>query len=173
MRPGAVIAAAGIPGGFRAYEKLKNTDRNAMLRRMIRTFQRAGVEDIVIVTGYRAQETEKGLAKMGAAFLRYEDYETAQMLDFAVRGFRYLKNSDRIFFCPADVPLFTEDTLKAMMECATTRQARVVIPVYKERASGPDRYRTDGSNCSLQRGAGAERSARCFRGGNMSASGRG
>ena len=86
MRPGAVIAAAGIPGGFRAYEKLKNTDRNAMLRRMIRTFQRAGVEDIVIVTGYRAQETEKGLAKMGAAFLRCEDYETAQMLDFAVRG---------------------------------------------------------------------------------------
>ena len=95
MRPGAVIAAAGIPGGFRAYEKLKNTDRNAMLRRMIRTFQRAGVEDIVIVTGYRAQETEKGLAKMGAAFLRCEDYETAQMLDFAVRGFRYLKNCDR------------------------------------------------------------------------------
>ena len=137
MRVGAVIAAAGTPGGFRAYDKLKNTDRNAMLRRMIYTFRRAGAEDIVVVTGYRAQETEKSLAKLGAAFLRCGDYEHVQMLDLAVQGFRYLKNCDRIFFCPADVPLFTEDTLKAMMECATTRQARVVIPVYKERKGHP------------------------------------
>lgn len=137
MRPGAVIAAAGIPGGFRAYEKLKNTDCNAMLRRMIRTFQRAGVEDIVIVTGYHAQETEKGLAKMGAAFLRCEDYETAQMLDFAVRGFRYLKNCDRIFFCPADVPLFTDGTIKSMLRCAKDQNVPVVIPVCGGRKGHP------------------------------------
>ena len=137
MRVGAVIAAAGTPGGFRAYDTLKNTDRNAMLRRMIYTFRRAGAEDIVVVTGYRAQETEKSLAKLGAAFLRCGDYEHVQMLDLAVQGFRYLKNCDRIFFCPADVPLFAEDTLKAMAECATTRQVRVVIPVYKERKGHP------------------------------------
>ena len=137
MRVGAVIAAAGTPGGFRAYDKLKNTDRNAMLRRMIYTFRRAGAEDIVVVTGYRAQETEKSLAKLGAAFLRCGDYEHVQMLDLAVQGFRYLKNCDRIFFCPADVPLFAEDTLKEMAECATTRQVRVVIPVYKERKGHP------------------------------------
>ena len=71
MRPGAVIAAAGIPGGFRAYEKLKNTDRNAMLRRMIRTFQRAGVEDIVICDrisragdGERACKNGRGVSQV-------------------------------------------------------------------------------------------------------------
>mgnify|MGYP001623330711 CR=1 FL=1 len=68
MRSGAVIAAAGTPGGFRAYDKLENTDRNAMLRRMIYTFRRAGVEDIVGITGYRAQETES--YKAGRAFLK-------------------------------------------------------------------------------------------------------
>ena len=49
MRVGAVIAAAGTPGGFRAYDKLKNTDRNVMLRRMIYTFRHAGVEDVAVV----------------------------------------------------------------------------------------------------------------------------
>ena len=44
MRTGAVIAAAGTPGGFRAYDKLENTDAGVMLRRMIYTFRRAGVE---------------------------------------------------------------------------------------------------------------------------------
>lgn len=137
MRPGAVIAAAGIPGGFRAYEKLNNTDRCSMLRRMIRTFQRAGAEDVVVVTGFQAEETEKGLTKLGAAFLRCDDYESAQMLDFAVRGFRYLKNCDYIFFCPADVPLFADSTLKSMLACASGQAGRIVIPVWKGRKGHP------------------------------------
>lgn len=137
MRPGAVIAAAGIPGGFRAYEKLNNTDRSSMLRRMIRTFQRAGVEDVVVITGFQAGETEKALAKMGAAFLRCDDYESAQMMDFAVRGFRYLKNCSRIFFCPADVPLFTDNTLRNMLASAAEKSGRIVIPVYRGRKGHP------------------------------------
>ena len=133
MRAGAVIAAAGTPGGFRAYDKLENTDAGAMLRRMIYTFRRAGVEDVAVVTGYRAKETEKSLAKLGAAFLRCEDYEHVQMLDLAVKGFRYLKDCERIFFCPADVPLFTEDTLREML----AQPAPVVIPVCKGRKGHP------------------------------------
>ena len=50
MRIGAVIAAAGTPGGFRAYDKLENIDGTAMVGRMIENFRLAGVEDIVVVT---------------------------------------------------------------------------------------------------------------------------
>ena len=79
MRIGAVIAAAGTPGGFRAYEELEHTDGTTMVRRMIETFRLAGVEDIVIVTGYRAKETEKRLAKLGAVFLRREERNLKNM----------------------------------------------------------------------------------------------
>ena len=134
MRIGAVIAAAGAPGGFRSYDELEHTDGSSMIRRMIYSFRRAGVEDIAVVTGYKAEETEKTLAKLGAVFLRTENYETEQMLDFAARGFRYLAgNCSRIFFCPADVPLFTERTLKKMME----QDAPAVIPVYEGRRGHP------------------------------------
>lgn len=133
VRSGAVIAAAGVPGGFRSYDKLEHTDRNAMLRRMIYTFRRAGVEDIAVLTGYMAEETEKSLAKLGVAFLRCSDYETGEMIDFAVRGFRYLKNCGRIFFCPADVPLFTEETLGHMLG----EDVPVVIPVHEGRKGHP------------------------------------
>ena len=143
MRTGAVIAAAGTPGGFRAYDKLENTDAGVMLRRMIYTFRRAGVEDVAVVTGYRAKETEKSLAKLGAVFLRCGDYENVQMLDLAIRGFQYLKNCERIFFCPADVPLFTENTLEMML----AQGAPVVIPVCGGRKGHPvliDADLTDG-----------------------------
>lgn len=133
MRAGAVIAATGVPGGFHAYDDLKNTDRNVMLRRMIRTFQRAGAEDIVILTGERAEETEKSLSRLGVAFLRCEDFESGQMMDFAVRGFRYLKKCDRIFFCPADVPLFSDDTIRKMLSV----KEQIVIPVCGGRKGHP------------------------------------
>ena len=134
MRIGAVIAAAGTPGGFRAYDKLENIDGTAMVGRMIENFRLAGVEDIVVVTGYRARETEKSLAKRGVVFLRREDYETAEMLDFVKDGLAYLEKScDRIFFCPADVPLFTEETLKKMAE----HKADVVVPLYEGRKGHP------------------------------------
>lgn len=134
MRIGAVIAAAGTPGGFRSYDELEHVDGSSMIRRMIYSFRRAGVEDIAVVTGYRAEETEKRLAKLGAVFLRTEKYETEQMLDFAARGFAYLENTcGRIFFCPSDVPLFTENTLRIMLE----QDAPVVIPVYEGRKGHP------------------------------------
>lgn len=133
-RLGAVIAAAGAPGGFRAYDRLAHTEGTDMVRRMIGTFRRAGVEEIAVITGYRAEETEKSLAKQGVVFLRCENYETAQMLDFAVMGIRYLaKTCGRFYFCPSDVPLFEEHTLRMM----AGEDAPVVIPVYRGRKGHP------------------------------------
>ena len=131
---GAVIAAAGTAGGFRAYEKLEHTDGNTMVRRMVGTFRRSGVDEIVVVTGYRAEETEKSLAKQGVVFLRCEDYEKVQMLELAALGINYLaKTCERIFFCPSDVPLFGEGTLRAMEDS----EAAVVIPVYEGHKGHP------------------------------------
>ena len=65
------------------------------------------------------------------------------MLDLAVKGFRYLKNCGKIFFCPADVPLFTENTLKMML----LQDVPVVIPVCGGRKGHPvliDADLTDG-----------------------------
>ena len=39
MRIGAVIAAAGTPGGFRAYEELEHTDGTTMRRSVWREWR--------------------------------------------------------------------------------------------------------------------------------------
>ena len=134
MRIGAVIAAAGRPGGFSSYDEMEYIEGSSMVRRMIGNFRRAGVEDIAVVTGYRAEETEKSLVKLGVFFLRADDYEEKQMLDFAVQGLSYLSNTcGRIFFCPSDVPLFSEKTIRKMME----DDSPVVIPVCGGRKGHP------------------------------------
>lgn len=129
-----MIAAAGTPGGYRTYDEMEKVAGADMLRRMIQSFQRAGVEDIVVVTGYRAEETEKNLVKMGVVFLRSTEYDREQMLDQAVRGLNHLKKTcGRIFFCPAGVPLFTEDTVRSLMK----EEGKAVIPMCGGRKGHP------------------------------------
>ena len=82
MKTGAVIAAAGVPGGFSSYDTMENVDAADMIRRMIFSFRRAGVADIVVVTGYKAEETERKLKKLGVVFLRSPSYETEQLIDY-------------------------------------------------------------------------------------------
>ena len=134
MKTGAVIAAAGVPGGFSSYDTMENVDAADMIRRMIFSFRRAGVADIVVVTGYKAEETERKLKKLGVVFLRSPSYETEQLIDYAARGFSYLRHScRRIFFCPAENPLFTEETIRLMLE----QKAPVVIPSYEGKKGHP------------------------------------
>ena len=134
MKTGAVIAAAGVPGGFSSYDTMENVDAADMIRRMIFSFRRSGVADIVVVTGYKAEETERKLKKLGVVFLRSPSYETEQLIDYAARGFSYLRHScRRIFFCPAENPLFTEETIRLMLE----QKAPVVIPSYEGKKGHP------------------------------------
>ena len=95
MRVGAVIAAAGKSGGYKSYEKMKSVDGIQVLRQMILNFKRAGVDEIVLITGYQAEQVEKKLAKLGAVFLRSEDYEKEEMITSAVRGMNYLNRAVR------------------------------------------------------------------------------
>ena len=141
MRVGAVIAAAGKSGGYKSYDKMKSVDGIQVLRQMILNFKRAGVDEIVLITGYQAEQVEKKLAKLGAIFLRSEDYEKEEMITSAVRGMNYLKpRCEKFFFCPAGVSLFTEDTVRVLMQKAKENEnnhEKVYVPVWEERKGHP------------------------------------
>ena len=104
--------------------------------RVITNFQRAGIQDIAIVTGYRGEELEKSLKGSGVVFLRNDHYETTRMFDSACIGFSYLKDRcDAVFFCPVDVPFFTDETVKAEMNRAES--ADIIVPYCHARPGHP------------------------------------
>lgn len=134
MRVGAVITAAGMSTRMHQFKQMMKVGDMMLAERVVINFKRCGIKDIVMVTGYRAEELEKNLNKLGITFLKNKDYETTQMLDSAKLGFEFLKDRcDRIFFCPADVALFTEDTVLAEL----SRNEPLVIPTNKEKWGHP------------------------------------
>lgn len=134
MNIGAVIVAAGMSTRMKDFKQLMKIGDLTMAERVIVNFRRAGVKDIVMVTGCQAKKLEKELCHLGVTFLRNENYETTQMFDSAKIGLTYLKDRcDKILFCPVDVPFFSDETVDKLLK----QKGKLVFPVCKNKIGHP------------------------------------
>ncbi len=117
MTTAALIVAAGMSSRMGDFKPLLNIGSISIAQRVVATFQQAGVEKIVMVTGYNAVMLERHLAGNGVVFLRNDNYETTQMFDSVRIGLSYLRDKCcRVLFTPVDIPLFTADTVRRLLE---------------------------------------------------------
>ena len=116
MQTAALITAAGMSSRMGEFKPMLNIGSISIAQRIIATLQQAGVEKIVMITGYNAAQLERHLAGQGLIFLRNEAYAATQMFDSVRIGLEYLKGKcDRVLFTPVDIPLFTAATVQALL----------------------------------------------------------
>ena len=126
MKTGAVIVAAGMSSRMGTFKPMLQIGSISVAKRIISTLQQSGAELVVVVTGNQADMLEKHLARSGAVFVRNENYASTQMFDSAKIGLEYIENKcDRVLFTPIDVPLFTSQTVSALLE----NDADFAVPV--------------------------------------------
>lgn len=126
MRTGAVIVAAGMPAGEKSFDPLLTLGSISIAQRVVATFRQAGIEKIVMVTGFQAEAVERHMARYGLIFLRNEDFVRTKMFDSARIGLSYIRDKcDRVLFTPVDIPLFTAATVNALLET----EAALACPV--------------------------------------------
>ncbi|MBR4210456.1 MAG: NTP transferase domain-containing protein [Lachnospiraceae bacterium] len=112
----ALIVAAGMSSRMGDFKPMLNIGSISIAERVVATFQQAGIEHIIMVTGYNATTLERHLSGNGIVFLRNEQYETTQMFESACIGLSYLKDKcHRILFTPVDIPLFTASTVETLL----------------------------------------------------------
>ena len=134
MGTGAVIVAAGMSSRMGDFKPLLQLGGLSFIQRVVANFQQAEVSPNVVVTGHRAQELERHLARLRVVCVRNPDYAHSQMFDSAMLGFGYIREKcDRAFFTPVDIPLFTCRTVQRLMESS----APVAKPVCGGRTGHP------------------------------------
>lgn len=117
MTCAALITAAGMSSRMGEFKPMLNLGTISIAQRVVSTFRQAGISRIVMVTGCRAQELERHLSGNSIIFLRNEDYEHTQMFDSVKIGLSYLAGKcDAVLFTPVDIPLFTVNTVRALLE---------------------------------------------------------
>lgn len=134
MSTGAVIVAAGMSSRMGEFKPLLTIGSISIVKRIVATLKQAGIDKIVMVTGYNADSLERHLAGNGLIFLRNEDYSRTQMFDSAKIGLEYLADKcNKILFTPVDIPLFTVKTVTTLLDS----EAELACPVFKGEAGHP------------------------------------
>ena len=86
MQTAALIVAAGMSSRMGDFKPMLNIGSISIAQRVVASLQQAGVEKIVMVTGYNAVQLERHLSGLGIVFLRNENYEHTQMFESACIG---------------------------------------------------------------------------------------
>ena len=139
MNYGAVIVAAGMSTRMKQFKQLMKIGNMSFAERVITNFRRAGVRDIVMVTGFQADQLEKALKDFDITFIRNEDYASTEMFDSVRMGFAFMQGRcDRLFFSPVDVPFFTDETvLREIRMMNEDPDVKVIVPVCDGRDGHP------------------------------------
>ena len=126
MRNAAVIIATGI---FTDNGSKQLIAENSLTytERLVHAFMKAGVEDLVILTGYHGDRLAKLLEDTPAVCLPASKEDRADYFMAVKTGLRIVKNRcDRAFVCPVTTKIPKHETLLELM----SRKADVVVPVY-------------------------------------------
>lgn len=126
METAALIVAAGMSSRMGSFKPMLNIGSISVAQRVIANFRQAGINKIVMITGFNATMLERHLAGNNIIFLRNENYERTQMFDSVKIGLNYLSDKcERLLFTPVDVPLFTSQTVKKLLSSG----AKLACPV--------------------------------------------
>ena len=151
MRLKGLIAAAGRSrrmDGFKPFMKLNGFP---MICMTVQSLKNAGIEDITVVTGYRAQETEAVLKPLGVKTVENTAYADTDMLYSVQMGLRRMKDADAVFFLPGDVPMVSPGSMQKMKAKLTeiSDQIQVYQPVVGLKKAHPPVLLPSAYNCIL------------------------
>ena len=134
MRTGAVVVAAGHKSSVSSFSPMLPIGDSTVIRRIIITLKRSGIDPVVVVTGKQGDEVEKHIAGLRVICLRNQNYGNTQMYNSICLGLNYIEDlRDRVFILPAKFPMFLPETIKRMMDM----DAQVVCPVFEGRRGHP------------------------------------
>ncbi|ATW25749.1 NTP transferase domain-containing protein [Candidatus Formimonas warabiya] len=138
MKTGAVVAVAGLSLRMKSFKPMLQLAGSTVIKTAVSTLKSAGVSPVVVVTGNNAEQLTKHLANLDVVCIYNENFATTDMYYSASMGLRYIQDkTDRVFFLPADVPLFSRQSLFTMMGYMDCSNCRILTPEHNGKGGHP------------------------------------
>ena len=134
----AIILAAGYSSRALDFKPLLPLGGMTLLERAVRLFQKAGIEDLRVVLGYRAADLLLLLQEWNIPAVINEEYATG-MFSSVTAGVASLEPDRKAFFLlPVDIPLVRPQTLLELMQAYPEgREDCIIHPVFHSRRGHP------------------------------------
>ena len=132
-----VILAAGLSRRMGQFKPLLTLGGRSLIQRVVACLDQAGVHEIRVVTGHRAEELRPVLAGLGLAEVPNPDY--AQDMYTSVRaGVAALPPGlDAFFLLPVDIPLVRPASLVHLKAAFAAARPALALPDFRGRTGHP------------------------------------
>lgn len=128
---GAIILAGGYSSRALAFKPLLPIGKMTVIERGIENFQRAGIDNIIVVLGYRADELIPVLEHLQVRYVVNVNYHTG-MFSSILTGIQSLQpDLEAFFLLPADMPLIKSQTFTTLHRMYQKTGADIIYPVFQ------------------------------------------
>ncbi len=129
-RLAAIVLAAGCSSRMVEFKPLLPLGGASAFERCIDVFRTAGIEEVIAVLGYRADELQPLAKQCGARCAINLEFKRG-MYSSIVTGSRAVPRwVEAAFVLPADIPLVRASTVRQLATAWAVRRASIVYPVF-------------------------------------------
>ena len=152
-RLAAIVLAAGYSSRMAEFKPLLPLAGSTALERCIGLFRAAGVAEVIVVLGHRAEELQPLAERAGARCIFNPCFEQGMFSSISAGSRALSSGVEAAFVLPADIPLVRPHTIHQMAAVFVTRQDGIVYPVFEGRRGHPPRIERKILNETAEDGA--------------------
>jgi CTP:molybdopterin cytidylyltransferase MocA len=135
--PSAIILAGGLSSRMGELKALLPMGRGTVLERILVQFRTCGLEDIVVVTGHRADEVTAVAQQVGVRCAHNPDFAKGMYSSIRTGVASLSQHCPGAFLLPVDIPLIRRGTIHRLLEAAHQAPGRLYYPIFDELRGHP------------------------------------
>ena len=124
----ALVLAAGYSSRIGSFKPLAPLGTSTLIEVAVTRFVRAGIEDVRVVVGHRADELTPVLDPLGIKWIFNAQYDRG-MFSSVLAGLKSLEpDVDAFFLLPCDIPLVNSETIRALLGVYNPDDPKIIYP---------------------------------------------
>lgn len=133
----AIILSAGFSSRMGEFKPLLKFGGQTALELLVSTFNKSGIEEIIVVLGYRAGEIMKKSGHLNVKWVINQDYAKGMYSSLKAGVKELSEDSEGFFLIPVDVPLIKPSTLEYLKTEFIKGNKNIIYPVFNGRRGHP------------------------------------
>lgn len=133
-----IVVAAGLSTRMGNFKPLLPYAASTIIQTTVESLQKTGVQQIIVVVGYRGDEIEEKISILDYVKVIYNpNYQHGDMLESIKLGLQQLQVCDAVYVLPGDMPVIATATFQRLETCMVTTGASLVFPTLNGRKKHP------------------------------------
>lgn len=133
----AVILCAGYSSRMGAFKPLLHFGEQTALELLVNTYLQCGIEDIIVVIGYKAEDTMEKLSHLKVKWTINSNYNEGMYSSIKAGVMKIEEDSKGFFLNPVDIPFIKTKTIESIRLEYLKDEKDIIYPLFNGKRGHP------------------------------------